>query len=419
MTRQLFLAVATLFLATPGHNLLPKAPAGFIAQAAQAASDGQSDVATPAPARATSTSAVRHYEYVFPDQNIFVYDEDSGFALVKTISLPQVRGTRGVAVSPADAMLYISYGGDGGPNGTGSMLKYNLLSDTVVWTKHYTTGIDSMSISPDGKKLYMPTGELTRGGIWMVLTRTGSWMVIDSSTGDVIGRIDGGSGPHNTIVSIDGAHVYLGGRFYSYLVVADTTMNRVIKRIGPLTDTVRPFTINGTETLAYTTATNFLGFQVSDIATGQVLYTVDGFGSRFPYNPKSFPASAPSHGISLSPDEREIYVMDAPNSYIHVFDVSGVPAFPPKQVADIKLRSMAGSEAGCLYDCLRDGWVQHSRDGRFVFVGDSGDVIDAATRTIVANLEPLHNSRKHLEVNWQNGMPISTSTRSGVGYVRP
>lgn len=375
-----------------------------------------------------TAGVVQRYEYVFPDQAIYVYDEDNDFALVKQISLPQVRGIRGVAVSPGDAMLYISYGGDGGVNGNGSLLKYDLLNNTVVWTKDYPTGIDSMAISPDGKKLYMPIGELTVDGIIRRVVRRlfgdlagleeDHWTVIDTTTGHVIGGIAGGPGPHNTVMSLDGARVYLGSRFYRYLLVADTATNLIIRKIGPLKDTVRPFTINGTESLAFTTATQFLGFQVSDIATGRVLYTVDGFGRKFPYDPGTFPASAPSHGISLSPDEREIYVIDSPNSHVHVFDVSGLPAAPPRQIADIALRSMSGKEEGCPYDCMKTGWVQHSQDGRFVFVGDSGDVIDTASRRIVANLAALRNTKKHLEINWVNGMPISTSTRSGVGYVR-
>jgi DNA-binding beta-propeller fold protein YncE len=356
----------------------------------------------------SSTASIRHYEYVFPDESICVYDEDEGFSPVKAIALPRVRGIRGVAASPTDGMLYISYGGDGAQHGTGALLKFDLSTDTVVWTREYRTGIDSMAISPTGERIYMPIGELSRSGVWMV---------IETGGGSVIGKIKGGAGPHNTIVSFDGARVYLGGRFSKYLFVADARTYRVIKRIGPLADTLRPFTISGTEGVAYTTATHLLGFQVVDLSARRVLYTVKGFGPQFSYDPETFPASAPSHGISLSPDERELYVLDSPNSYVHVFDVRGVPGAPPRQVADIKLSSMAGSEEGCLYDCVRDGWVQHSRDGRFVFVGDAGNVINTASRKIAANLVALRNSRKHLEINWQNGRPLSTSSRTGLGYV--
>jgi hypothetical protein len=201
--------------------------------------------------------------------------------------------------------------------------------------------------------------------------------------------------------------------------VANTSNDEIVKQIGPLLNGgVRPFTINGHETIAFTTATSFLGFQVSSITGGQVLYTVPVSGP-FPYTPGQPGPSSPSHGISISPDERELWVIDQPNSYVHVFDITGLPTSAPRQIADIKLtRPMTGTQTGCTYDCLREGWLQHSLDGRFVYVGDSGDVIDTGTRLSVANLEPLYNSRVFLEIDWSNGVPVATSSRSGVGYVR-
>jgi len=350
--------------------------------------------------------AVNHYEYVFPDGSMYVYDMDNGFKLLKQIRLPQAQAIRGVVASPPTHTLYISYGGDGGPAGTGSMLAYDLLTDQVLWSVNYSTGIDSMAITPDGKTIYMPTGELNPGT---------TWNVMDASNGNVIGSINAGAGPHNTVVSLDGSQVYMGPRYDNFLYVASTATNTVTRKIGPLVDTVRPFTINGRETLAFTTATQFLGFQVSDLRTGQVLYTERVAGFSAPPNPD---VTAPSHGISLSPDEKEIWIIDAPNSAVHLFDVSGLPGSPPMQVADLPLsRPMTGLEDPCTYDCNRDGWVQHSRDGRYVFVGDSGDVFDTAKRQVVINLDPLYNTRKHLEIDWQDGQPVSTTSRYGLGYL--
>jgi hypothetical protein len=87
-------------------------------------------------------------------------------------------------------------------------------------------------------------------------------------------------------------------------------------------------------------------------------------------------------------------------------------------VADIKLRNaLTGDEIPCSYDCARDGWLQHSRDGRFVYVGDSGDVISTKARRAVDFLPSLRNSRKSLEVDWRNGVPVFTTSRTGLGYV--
>jgi len=273
-------------------------------------------------------SSTRHLEYVFTDHLISVFDIDRAQRLVQQIPLPEIRAIRGVAASPSSHLLYISYGGDGGggPGSTGSLAAIDLLTNQIRWQREYGTGIDSFSVTPDGKTIYLPTGELSHGA---------DWLVIDARTGAQTGVVTGGAGPHNTVVGLDGRFAYLGGRGSVYLTVVRTKDNKIVRQIGPLKDTVRPFTINGRQTLAYTTATGFLGFQVSSIRTGRVLFTVPV--PKFSYDPAAFAPSAPSHGISLSPDERELYLIDAPNSYVHVFDVRGGSAKPPRLIKDIKL----------------------------------------------------------------------------------
>lgn len=351
---------------------------------------------------------VRHFEYVFPDREMDVYDIDHGHRLVQRVGIPDAHEIRGVAVSPSRHVLYLTVGGRGGDLGNGSLIAYDLLRDRVMWERAFPSGVDSPSLTPDGRTLYVPTGESSSGDVW--------W-VVDAVTGRVTAEIHGGTSPHNTIVSPDGTRVYLGPRNADYLVVASTRTNQVLRRIGPLEGGVRPFTINGPQTLAYTTATGFLGFQVSSIQTGKVLYTVPIRG--FTWSSASFSPSAPSHGIALSPDNRQLWVVDAPNSYVHLFDVSGVPARPPVQVTNVKLpRPMTGDETPCGQDCARDGWLQESVDGRYLYVGDSGAVIDTRLRKVVAFLPALYNTRYLLEVDWRHGVPVRTSTRSSVGFAR-
>jgi DNA-binding beta-propeller fold protein YncE len=410
---------ATAQTPAPGLSASPQLPteaavrssisSQAVATAADQASAGSGGSGSPSTAlvQGSASGAIQHYEYVVGVSGVYVYDIDNGHQFVRTISLPQLsRGVKGVAASPATGSLYVSYGGDGGQNGNGSLLKYDLLADRLVWTKSYSTGIDSMDVTPDGKKIYLPDGELASDG---------TWHVIDSASGAITADLHGPKGPHNTVVSLQGDRVYLGGRWDNHLEVADTATNKIVQRIGPLKDTVRPFTVNGKQTLVFTTATGFLGFQVSDIATGRVLYTsgIDGFS----FDPHQSSLTAPSHGISLSPDEREVYVIDPPNDYVHVFDVSGLPAAPPSKVADIHLQGrMDNTETPCAYDCEKDGWLQHSRDGRFVYVGDAGDVIDTAKRATVALLAPLANTRKSLEIDFRSGAAVATSSRIGLGY---
>jgi hypothetical protein len=353
---------------------------------------------------AAANGPVRHLEYVLDDGLISVYDMDRAQQLVKTISLPQTNaGIRGAAVAPSTHLMFISYGGDGGANGNGSVLAYDLVGERVVWDVHLSTGIDSGAVSPDGSRLYMPTGENTSNGIWNVL---------DTRTGALIGTIQGGAGPHNTVASGDGRYVYLGGRNHDYLDVYQTATAHV-SEIGPLVGGVRPFTVNGANTIAFTSATGFDGFQVSSVVSRQVLFTVS-FGPV----PSDFPYSAPSHGISLSPDETQVYVIDAVHKQVQVYDVAHVAqGVAPTHLASVPVSGWSGHESPCAYDCGQDGWLQHSLDGRFVYVGDSGEVIDTATRRVVTILPTLANTRKFIEVDWSGGVPVATSTRTGVGHV--
>ena len=154
----------------------------------------------------------------------------------------------------------------------------------------------------------------------------------------------------------------------------------------------------------YVTQRGLLGFRVLDAHTARQLYVVHYQG--FTWN-RSFGPNPPSHGLSLAPDRPELWVLDAPNSVVHLFDVSGLPNAPPRRIADLRLsKPISGDESPCAHACGRIGSLLHSADGRFVYVGDSGDVIDTHTRETVANLDALHNSRVQLEVDWANGKPV-------------
>jgi hypothetical protein len=77
----------------------------------------------------------------------------------------------------------------------------------------------------------------------------------------------------------------------------------------------------------------------------------------------------------------------------------------------------SGEESPCAYDCGRSGWLQLSLDGRYLFVGDSGEVIETTTRKVLTTLSTLAQSKVSIEVDWEGGVPVATSGRSGVGYV--
>ena len=349
---------------------------------------------------APGAAGLHRYEYVFPDRELDVFQAGPPFRLVERIRIPQFHSLRGVAVDPGSGTIYASVGGNGGSSGNGSVVAYDLFTNRVRWQRSFKTGTDSLAITPDGRTLYVPEGERSMGDVWYV---------VDAKTGRVRHRIHAAPGPHNTIVGPDGSKVYLGPRNSRYLVVASTATNEVVSRVGPLEPGVRPFTIDEKRGLAYTTATGFLGFQVSSLRTGRVLYTV---GIHFPWRHS---LGTPSHGIALTPDGRTLAVIDVPNSYVHVFDVSRLPERAPRRLADVRLdHSMTGKERPCGGDCGRAGWLQYGLDGRYLWVADDGDIVSAATNRPVAYLPALSSSRYLFELDWRGPRPVRSGGRSGI-----
>jgi hypothetical protein len=394
--------------ANAASYVLAPADVGSTLRASVIASNA-AGASAPAQSQATGVvsgvqTGVSHYEYVLNDSAVSVYDIDHSFKLVESFSLPgTTRGVRGVMVSPATHMMFVSFGGDGGVNGSGSVLAYDLVRKQVVWSVNLATGIDSGAVSADGKVIYMPDGELSSNG---------NWYLLDASNGKVIGKIaTPGAGPHNTVLSADGSTLLLGTRGFGFLFVYDTQTGTLRPEIGPLVGTVRPLTINGSDSASFTTATGFDGFQVEGLAgLGPVLYT-ESFGLC------SGPFTTCSHGVSLTPNNRQLYVIDAVHKAVQAWDVHGVTeGVAPVHLATIPVAGLAGEEEDCAYDCGRDGWIQASLDGRYMFVGDSGDVIETASMKVVAHLPNLLNTRKSIEVDWAGGAPVATSGRQGIGY---
>jgi DNA-binding beta-propeller fold protein YncE len=149
-----------------------------------------------------------------------------------------------------------------------------------------------------------------------------------------------------------------------------------------------------------------LGFEIGDLTSGKKLHRVEVAGVK-PGMVKRH--GCPSHGIGLAPDEKEVWVVDAANQQLHVFDntVFVNTGEPPKQKQSITLRE-------------QPGWITFSLDGKFAYPS-TGEVIDTATKKIVATLAdekggPVH-SEKMVEIQWRGGQPVATGDQFGVGRV--
>src|SRR5207244_1380290 len=165
----------------------------------------------------------------------------------------------------------------------------------------------------------------------------------------------------------DGTRMYLGGLKSPLLFVADAKTHEIVQKVGPFAGAIRPFTVNSKRTRAYICVNDCLGFEIGDLTTSQKLHRVEVQG--FQKGPVKR-HGCPSHGIGLTPDEKELWVTDGANNRLHIFDAT---VMPPKQVTSIRVRDMPG-------------WVTFSIDGRFAY-SSTGEVIDTQARQIVGALQ--------------------------------
>src|ERR1043166_7665974 len=285
---------------------------------------------------------IRNY-LEYGGHGVLVYDIDQGHKLLRRIKASgldeknQPLNIKGVCASAVTKRLYVST--------TRTLTCFDLLTDKIIWEKGYDRGCDRMSISPDGKFLYVPSLE------------SDHWNVVQGSTGEVI------------------------------------------REVGPFANFIRPFTVNGAQTLCFVNINELLGFEIGDLQTGKMLHRVEVQGfSKGPTKRHG----CPSHGIGLTPDEKELWLTDASNRRLHIFDNT---TMPPKQTASIELHD-------------EPGWITFSLDGQYAYPS-TGDVIDTATRKIVTVLKDEHGdgvqSEKLLEIDFRGNEPIRAGDQFGLG----
>jgi DNA-binding beta-propeller fold protein YncE len=329
---------------------------------------------------------IRNY-LEFGGAGILVFDIDDGHRFVKRIDTPESQlekpdNVKGICVCAAAKRLYFTT--------TKKLFCLDLVTEKTLWHAELPLGCDRMSITPDGKLLYVPSFEKD------------TWNVVNGDDGALAKTIETKSGAHNTVVGLDGSHMYLGGLKSPWLFVADTKTHGIEKKVGPFGGAIRPFVVNGKQTLAYVCVNDLLGFEIGDLTTGKVVERVEVTG--FKKGPVKR-HGCPSHGIGLTPDEKEAWVCDAFNTRLHVFDLT---TSQPKQTHSLMLRE-------------QPGWVTFGLDGKHAY-SSTGEVFDTKTKRIVATLKDEKgravHSEKMVEIHFKDGVPVRNGDQFGVGRVR-
>jgi hypothetical protein len=323
----------------------------------------------------------------FGGAGILVFDMDQGHRFIKRIATPASRiakpeNIKGICASSATGRLYFTT--------LTKLYCLDLTTEKTLWEKALPGGCDRLAITPDGKLLYVPSLEGAH------------WHVVDAASGDILAKIEPNSGAHNTICSLDGSRAYLAGLRSRDLSVVDTKTQQIVQKVGPFDGPIRPFTVNAAKTLCFVNVNDLLGFEVGDMKSGKMLYSVEVENFK-KGTPKRH--GCPSHGVGLNPDETEIWVCDGANSHVHVFDAT---IMPPRQMTSLKLRE-------------QPGWVTFSLDGKYAYPS-TGEVVDTATKKILLGLTDEQgrevHSEKMVEIVWNGEKVVRVGDQFGVGRAK-
>lgn len=325
---------------------------------------------------------------------IVVLDVNDNYRFVKRIPTWEYAASMspeqvaGVAASPVTNMIYVA--------ARGRIAAIDLATDKMVWT----TELDGKCcerphVTPDGK--YVIVGSDLQN----------YWFKLDAWTGKQVAILDAPDslGSHNLNLSADGKTAFMAPNG-KVMTISDVDTTKIIRTIR-FPDNVRVFVVNKDSSRIYTNQNNFLGYIVADSKTGELLKTVEvksmDWRARWLATPRpAIPHGCPSHGIALVNDEKEVWLADGIFGKIHVFSNTD----DPRQVDIID---------------TPDGtyWMTVGLDGKLVY-SSSGDVIDAKTHKVVAQLKDEYGhkmfSEKMLDIAFDNGHAQRVSNQFGNGY---
>jgi YVTN family beta-propeller protein len=259
----------------------------------------------------------------------------------------------GIAMPAAQNFIYVTIEG----KDPGELVCIDTTTDKIVHSMKIGPEPNQLAVTPDGKLAYVPD-------------KDGFWEVIDLAKFEVIKKIETGGRPHNTLCSVDGKHMYLapmGAPKKVTLVEAAT--QKVLGEI-PFSNVVRPIALSKDEKRLYAEVDGLVGVEVADVAERKMIHRIK---AELP-DDKNKVASR-SHGLAISPDQKELWECDVEHHEVHVYDITGDK---PKQIKTLPMGEK-------VY------WLTFTPDGKTAYVAVRGNnevaVVDAETKEITARIK--------------------------------
>ncbi|QIB66894.1 YncE family protein [Kineobactrum salinum] len=262
--------------------------------------------------------------------------------------------TDDVIGSPDGKMVYgNAFMPNGNPVGfpdTGLVYGVSTATNTIVWWGSIPGTPQHLSISRDGKRLFVPA--LNMNQIY----------VVDTATGRIVETWPSIIGNHGSELSKDGKRLYTGNALLGRIDVYDTETGR-LRKVMTTRSGVRPFKFDDQEKYIYYQLSNFNGFEVRDIQSGDLVDTVNLPELSEGLHPDSF--GTVNHGLAITPDGKKLVAAASLEGYVSVFSLPDLQSLGTIPVGE------------------DPNWVRIRSDSKVAFVSNRGSntvsVVDLET----------------------------------------
>jgi len=212
------------------------------------------------------------------------------------------------------------------------------------------------------------------------VTPNGKLVAVPLFDGDSVQIVDGDSlrvvktlavkRPHNCLNAGNNEHMFVTSTGDNQVNMIDLRMLEYVAEI-PVGGVPRPIAVDREEKTLYVALSGFHGFVIVDIPSRKVASKVE-----FPPLPPSIDLrplrNTATHGLTLTPDGKELWAASVPTESVYVYDVQNGKVLPAIGVGKLP------------------NWIAFSPDGRYGCVSNTGSndcsIVDRRMRKEVARI---------------------------------
>jgi YVTN family beta-propeller protein len=243
-------------------------------------------------------------------------------------------------------------------------------TNEIVATIQLTGRPNQCAATPDGRYVAVPI-------------RTNDINIVDVAQKKVV-KVLPIDGPHNCYNANSNTDMYCSSMKGNEIDRIDLKTMEYTGKI-PVGGIPRPYAVSRDEKMMYVAVTDFHGVAAVDMANGNKIERIQLPAPTAASNCEKLEPRTPTHGVALTPDDKQLWITSLSDSGVYVYDVA------------TKKISQEVPTGAC------PNWISVSPDGKYVTVSnsasDDSSIIDAKTHRELARIKVGKGPKRLLAVN--------------------